>query len=150
RIGERDVVAAPFKQRHAQLVFELLDGHRQRRLADETRIRRTPEMPLARDGDDVLELSQGHFRQTIAKRPRVEKTQDADYADKRGLLFFIRDIRAIRVRSFTRPALQLWTRASAARARPRARDVAPAGSWRHRARFQPERHRAPSRRSATM
>jgi hypothetical protein len=51
---------AALEDLHVELVFQLLDRHRQRRLAHEARFGRAAEMPLARHRDDVLQFGQGH------------------------------------------------------------------------------------------
>ena len=57
---DRNFRRAPLKQLNAQLIFQLSDGYRQRGLADEARFGRTPEMPLARHGNNVLEFGKRH------------------------------------------------------------------------------------------
>ena len=56
----RDLVAAPLEEQHAELVLELLDRDRQRRLGNEAGVGGAAEVALARHGHDVLELGQGH------------------------------------------------------------------------------------------
>ncbi len=51
---------AALEDQHAELVFEILHRRRQAGLADEATFGRATEMPLGRDGDDVLELGEGH------------------------------------------------------------------------------------------
>jgi len=65
--------AAALEQGHAQLVLQLADRHRQGRLADETGLGRTAEMPFARHRDDVFEFGQCHSatRSRYAAPPRV-------------------------------------------------------------------------------
>ena len=46
---------------YVELVFELLDGHRQGRLADETRFGGPAKVPLAGNGDDVLQFGERHW-----------------------------------------------------------------------------------------
>ena len=48
------------EQLRAELLFQLLDRHRQRRLADEAALRRPAEAPLLRDRDQVAQLVEGH------------------------------------------------------------------------------------------
>src|SRR5690606_23846825 len=66
--GHRDFGAAALEELDPELFLELLDGHRQRRLADETGLRGAAEVALARDRYDVLELCQRHGRSMIARR----------------------------------------------------------------------------------
>ena len=56
----RNLGPAALENRHAQLVFELLDRHRQRRLRDVAGFRGMAKMLVPRDGDDVFEFSQSH------------------------------------------------------------------------------------------
>ena len=56
----RDLALAAFEEHRAELVLELLDGHRQRRLADEAALGRPAEAPLVGDRDDVAKLVQRH------------------------------------------------------------------------------------------
>ena len=58
--GDADFGAAALEQDHAQLVLQLAYRHRQGGLADEAGFRGAPEMPLAGDGNDVLEFGQCH------------------------------------------------------------------------------------------
>ena len=44
---------APLKQRHAQLLLEFFNAHRQRRLADKTRRSSLAKMFFTRERDDV-------------------------------------------------------------------------------------------------
>ena len=57
---DADFIAAALEQPHIQFVFELLDGDRQRGLADETGLGGPTEMSLAGDGDDIAKFCQGH------------------------------------------------------------------------------------------
>ena len=52
---------------HAQLVFLLLDGHAQGRLADKRRFRRPAEVPFSSKGNDVLEFVQSHSEVLIVQ-----------------------------------------------------------------------------------
>jgi hypothetical protein len=51
---------ATLEQRRAQFLLELLDGHRQRGLADETLLRGAAEVPFLGNGDEVAQLGQRH------------------------------------------------------------------------------------------
>ena len=56
----RHFAAAALEKRHAELVLQLLDRDRQRRLAHEAFFRRAPEVALAGERDDVTQLGQRH------------------------------------------------------------------------------------------
>ena len=56
----RDLALAALEQPRAELLLELLDRHRQRRLADEALLRRAAEAALLRDRDEVAQLVQRH------------------------------------------------------------------------------------------
>ncbi len=58
----------------AQLLLELLDRHRQRRLAHEAALRRAAEAPLVGDGDDVAQLVERH-RWCCAARVAQERRE---------------------------------------------------------------------------
>ena len=51
-----DGADASFKQCYAQLVFELLDRHRQGRLGDIAFLRRATKVAFARESDNVAEV----------------------------------------------------------------------------------------------
>ena len=55
-----DLGLAALEQRRAELLLELVDRHRQRRLAHEALGRGAAEAPLLRDRDDVAELVERH------------------------------------------------------------------------------------------
>ena len=57
--GKPDHSARAFDQSHAQERFQLPDPRRQRRLRDKTRIRRTPEMAMLMQRDEILQLLDG-------------------------------------------------------------------------------------------
>ena len=57
---DRHLVLAALENLRAQLLLELLDRDRQRRLADEAMLRCPPEIAFLCDGDDVAKLVEGH------------------------------------------------------------------------------------------
>ena len=65
---DRDLALAALEQRRAELLLELLDRDRQRRLADEALARRAAEAALLRDRDDVAQLVQRHRRTPRRRR----------------------------------------------------------------------------------
>ena len=58
--GEADLGAAALEDQQPEFLLELFHAHRQRRLGHEAGGRGAREMPLAGDGDDVLQFGQGH------------------------------------------------------------------------------------------
>ena len=62
---DADLAGAALEQLDVQLVFELADRHRQRRLRDEAGLGRLAEVLLARHGDDVFEFGEGHGDQAF-------------------------------------------------------------------------------------
>ena len=62
----RDLALAALEEPRAELLLELLDRDRQRRLAHEAALRGAAEAPLVRDGDDVAKLVQRHRRCRLA------------------------------------------------------------------------------------
>ena len=59
-VGEQDVARAALDERDAELLLQLLDLRRQRRLADEARLGRPAEVAVVGHGDQVLEVAQVH------------------------------------------------------------------------------------------
>ena len=62
-----EALAAPH-ERHAELGLELAQTRRERRLRDVARARRAPEMTLALERDEVLELAREHGLSLGARR----------------------------------------------------------------------------------
>ena len=56
----RHLALAALENLRAQLLLELLDRDRQRRLADEAMLRRPAEIAFLRDGDDIAQLVERH------------------------------------------------------------------------------------------
>src|SRR6185503_7844431 len=52
-IGKGDVVRLPLDQLYAEILLQLLELCRERRLADEAPLCRPPEMPRIGDGDEI-------------------------------------------------------------------------------------------------
>jgi hypothetical protein len=63
------VALAALDQLDAELALELADRDRERRLGDVAGLRRAPEVPLARERVQVLELAQEHARHYPPRRP---------------------------------------------------------------------------------
>ena len=59
-VGQEDVARAPLDEGDAELLLELHDLGRQRRLADEARLGGPAEMAVVGHGDQVLEIAQVH------------------------------------------------------------------------------------------
>ena len=59
-VGQQDVPRAPFDERDAELLLELHDLGRQRRLTDEARLGGLAEMTVIVDCDQILEIAQVH------------------------------------------------------------------------------------------
>lgn len=57
---DADLAGSALEDLYVQFVFELLDGDRQGRLADETRFGGAAEVPLAGDSDNVFQFGEGH------------------------------------------------------------------------------------------
>ena len=66
----RDLALSPLEEPRAQLLLELLNGDRQRRLAHEAPRRGAAEAPLVRHGDDVAKLVQRHRCRCCARSRR--------------------------------------------------------------------------------
>ena len=61
-VGQHDLPGAALDQLHAELVLQLLQLGRQRRLADEARLGGATEVAVVRNGDQVPEVLQVHVR----------------------------------------------------------------------------------------
>ena len=69
--GYADLPRAALEQAHPQFLLQLLDGHAQGWLADETGLSYTPEVSLPRHGHDIAEFVQRHSGLlTVCIRPR--------------------------------------------------------------------------------
>ncbi len=57
--GQHDLAGTPLHQFHPELLFEILDLHRQRRLRDGTRLRGAAEVPMLGQRAEIAQLLQG-------------------------------------------------------------------------------------------
>ena len=66
-LGERDAAGLALDQLHAQIVLELLDLRRQRRLADERALGGLAEVPRVGQRDEVAQVAQVHGSRSWAR-----------------------------------------------------------------------------------
>src|SRR5581483_8929452 len=73
-VGEGDIVRLPLDELDAEVLLQLLQLRRERRLADEAALRRPPEMPRIGDRDEITEIFQfdvGHLRALRGSPPDI-------------------------------------------------------------------------------